>query len=111
MSHSLIPSFLVSNVSESLRLLTKMNDVSKSLRSLTKNEQRWAIRSGLTKNEQPWAKGSGRSPKMGKLLVILRESLIRSFFRKKRAIRSENCWVNSQPWRIVNKTIFLENQF
>ena len=45
MSDSLIPSFLVSNVSESLR-------------SLTKNEQ------------------------MSKSLVFLRESLIRSFFRK-----------------------------
>ena len=53
MSKSLIPSFLVSNVSESLRSLTKnerpwairsgrseeMSDVSESLISLTKNER------------------------------------------------------------------------
>ena len=36
-------SFLMSDVSESLRLLTKMSDVSKLLRLLTKNEQPWAI--------------------------------------------------------------------
>ena len=47
-AHSL---FLVSNVSESLRSLTKMSDVSKLLKLLTKNEQQWAI---------CW----GRSPKM-----------------------------------------------
>ena len=60
MSDSLIPSFL-------------MSDVSESLRSLTKNEQ------------------------MSELLVFLSESLIRSLFCKKQAIRSENRWANSQP--------------
>ena len=45
----------------------------KSLRSFTKNEQ------------------------MSKLLVFLSESLIWSFFCKKRAICSENQWANSQP--------------
>ena len=39
MSKLLIPSFLMSDVSESLRLLPKMSDVSESLRSLTKNER------------------------------------------------------------------------
>ena len=39
MSKSLISSFLVCDVSESLRLLTKMSDVSTWLRSLTKNER------------------------------------------------------------------------
>ena len=38
MSDLLIPSFWVSNVSKSLRLLTKNEQVSKSLRLLTKNE-------------------------------------------------------------------------
>ena len=39
MSDLLIPSILVSDMSESLRLLTKYDNVSESLRSLTKNEQ------------------------------------------------------------------------
>ena len=61
-----------------------MSNVNKSLRSLTKNERPWAIRSGC-------------SPKMSKSLVFLSQSLIRPFFRKKRAIRLENSWANSQP--------------
>ena len=60
-SNSLIPAFL-------------MSDVSESLSSLTKNEQ------------------------MSELLVFFSKLLIRSFFCKKRAIRSENWWANSQPW-------------
>ena len=51
----------------------KWETMRESLRSLTKNEQ------------------------MSKLLVILSESLIRSFFRQKCAIRSENRWAYSQP--------------
>ena len=76
-----------------------MSDVSELLISLTKKELPWAIHSGcleemsdvseflisLTKNEQ------------------MSESLIfwanHSFFlHKKRAIRSEIKWANSQPW-------------
>ena len=53
--------------------------------------QKWATMSNslrsLTKNER-----------MSKSLVFLSESLIRSFFRKKQAICSENQWANSQPW-------------
>ena len=52
----------------------KRATVSDLLRSLTKNEQ------------------------MSELLVFLSESLIRSFFRKKQAIRTENRWANSQFW-------------
>ena len=63
----------MSNVSESLRLLTKISDVSKSLRLLTKNEQ------------------------MNKSLVFMSKWLIRSFFCKKRASCSVNLWANSQP--------------
>ena len=59
MSDSLIPSFLVSDVSESPRSLTKMSNVSKSLRSLTKNEP------------------------MSESLVFLSEFLICSFFSQK----------------------------
>ena len=70
MSDSLIPSFLVSDVSKLLRLLTK--------------------------NEWPWAIRSGHSPKMSdheqiaqvahqkwanEQIVFLSESLIRSFFQ------------------------------
>ena len=75
MSESLISSFLVSDVSESLR-------------SLTKNE--WCERIAqvaCTKNEQ-----------ISESLNFLRESLIRSFLGKKRAICSEIRWANSQPW-------------
>ena len=78
-----------------------MSDVSKSLRSLTTKErceritqvahQKLATMSdslrSLTKNER-----------MSKSLVFLSESLIGSFFCKKLAIRSVNCWANSQPW-------------
>ena len=52
----------------------KMSEQSRLLRSLTKNEQ------------------------MSESLNFLSESLIRSFFHKKRAICSENRWANSQPW-------------
>ena len=60
-----------------------------------------------------WANRSGRSPKMSNherfaqvahqkwanewIAVFLSQSLIRSFFAKKWAIRSENRWANSQP--------------
>ena len=60
---------------------------------------------------------SGRSPKMRnherfaqvahqnwaneQIACFLSESLIRSFFRKRRAICSENRWANSQPWEKV----------
>ena len=87
MNKLLISSFLVSDVSESLR-------------SLTKNERPWAIRSGrseemsdvsellilLTKNER-----------MSESLIFLSESLIRSFLGKKQMIHLENRWANSQP--------------
>ena len=57
MSGLLIPSFMVSYVSESLR--------------------------SLTKNELPWGICSGRSPKLSESLVLLSELLIRSFFSQK----------------------------
>ena len=79
----------------------KWGTVSESFWLLTKNEwceqiaqvslQKWATMReslmSLTKNEL-----------MSELLVFLSKSLIRSFFRKKRVIRSENQWANSQPW-------------
>ena len=74
-----------------------MSDVSESLNSLKSNEQfaqvaqrKWAIANeslrSLTKNEQ-----------MSESLIVLSESLIRSFLDKKRVIRSEIKWANSQP--------------
>ena len=54
----------------------KWGTMSESLRSLTTNE---------------W---------MSESLVYLSKSLLRSFFRKKRAIRSENQWANSQPCKM-----------
>ena len=55
-------------------------------------QRKWAIMSellrSLTKNE--W---------MSESLIVLSESLIRSFLDKKRVIRSEIKWANSQPWK------------
>ena len=77
MSNSLILSFLVSDVCESLR--------------------------SLTKHEWPWAICSGRSEEMSdrelitqvahqKSLIFFSKSRIRSFLDKIREIRSENRW-------------------
>ena len=84
MSNSLIPSFLMSNVRESLRSLTKMSDherfsqklgtLRESLRSLTKNEQiarflcEALIRSFFAKNEQFAQKTDERMPSPAKML-------------------------------------------
>ena len=83
MSDSLIPSFL-------------MSDVSKSLRSLTKSEwceqiaqvanQKWVTMSNsltsLTKNERPWANCSGHSPKMSESLAFWGNHWFAHFFTK-----------------------------
>ena len=85
MSDSLIPFFLVSDVSELLRSLTK-NEGCEQIAKVAL--QKWATMSdslrSLTKNE-----GIAR---------FLSESRICSFFHKKQAICSENRWANSQPW-------------
>ena len=86
-SFSLISSFLVSDVSESLILL-KSNERCERIAQVA--HQKWATMSdllrSLTKNER-----------MSESLIFLSESLIRSFLDKKRAIRSEIKWANSQP--------------
>ena len=82
----LISSFLVSDVSESLRLLTK-NEQCEQISQVA--QQKWATMSDLLRslreNERSWANCSGRSPKMSKWaneqIVFLSESLIRSFFQ------------------------------
>ena len=107
MSKSLISSFLVSDVSESLRSLTK-NERPCAIRS--GRSEKWAIVSevlkSLTKNEQ-----------MSESLIFLSEKLISSFLGKKQVIRSENRWANSQPclqttWNFfwtANKQVFSLN--
>ena len=82
MSDSLIPSFLVSDVSESLR--------------------------SLTKNEQPWAIRSGRSEEMSNCEQIAQvahqkwaNEWTATFMSK-----SENRWANSQPWLIGTYYLF-----
>ena len=71
MSESLITSFLMSDVSESLRSLTK-NERCEQIAQVA--HQKWAICSGpLRGNERLWANRSGRSPKMS-------EWVNRSFF-------------------------------
>ena len=99
----------------------KMSNVSKSLRAHQKWAM-WANRScwspkmsasvrSLTKNEGPWANHSGCSPKMNEWAnssFFLSKSLIRSFFRKKWVIRSENRWANSQPcWKVCWMTLLM----
>ena len=75
----------------------KMSDVCELHRLLIKNERPWA--------HQKWATMSESLRSLTKnewIARFLRESLIRSFFRKKRAIGSENRWANSQPCFFVN---------
>ena len=68
----------------------------------------WAHCSGCSPKMSEWANRSGRSPKMSEwaYLYFFSKSLIRSFFRKKRAIRSENRWANFQPCCIVGCSDF-----
>ena len=83
MSDSLIPSFLMSDVSELLRSLTK-NEWCEQIAQVA--HQKWVTMSNslnfLTKNYRPWANRSGRSQKISESLVFLSESLIRSFLGK-----------------------------
>ena len=77
MSDSLIPSFLVSDVSESLR-------------SLTKNEQCEQIAQSEKKILNKKFKKERKIHFLKLLNCFIKESLIRSFLGKKRAIRFEN---------------------
>ena len=68
-----------------------MSDVSESLISLKSNERcEWIAQFA----HQKWSTMSDSL----RLFIFLSESLIHSFFDKKRAIRSEIKWANSQPW-------------
>ena len=69
-----------------------MSDVSESLSSLRGNEQCERI-------------AHFAHQKISESQIFFSESLIRLFFDKKRAIRSEIKWANSQPWTEVRKRI------
>ena len=63
----------------------------------------------LTKNERPWANRSGCSPKMSEWVnrwFFWANRSFAYFFAKKRVIRSENRWANSQPWQRAMGVIF-----
>ena len=78
----------------------QMSDVSALLISLTKNEQPWAICSGHAEEMSDVSKSLislTKNERMSESLIFLSESIIRSFLDKKRAIRSEIKWANSQP--------------
>ena len=80
-----------------------MSDLSESLIFLTKNERPWAIRSGPSGRSEEMSDVSEllisltKNERMSESLIFLSESLIPSFLDKKRLIRSEIKWANSQP--------------
>ena len=117
-AHSLICSFRSNQMSNCEGFAQIARDkwvtVSESLRLLKTNEQPWANHSGRSwqlSNRERFAQVAQRkwmivsksnrlltkNEWMRELFVFLSESLIRSFFCKKRAIRSENRWAKSQP--------------
>ena len=91
-----IPSFLMSDVRESLRSLTK-NEQCEQITQVA--HQTWASVSNLlrslTRNERTWANCSGSSPKMSESLIFLSELLIRNFFAKNG--RSTHKWNERIP--------------
>ena len=91
----------------------KMSEVSKSLRSLTKNEQPWAIRSGYSEEMSDHERIAqvAHQKLANERISCFFEGITHSltvFLGKKRAICSENRWVNSQP--CVKWTIMLKRQ-
>ena len=89
-SNLLIPSFLMSNVSKSLRLLTK-NEWCERIAQV--DHQKWVTMSELLTKMIKWVNRSFLE-QIAHLLIIL----------QKRAIHSENRWANSQPRRRVSIT-------
>ena len=88
MSDLLIPSFLMVDVSELLRLLTK-------------NEGPWAIRSGLSpkmSNHEQIAQVAHQKWANEQIAHVFDRIVYLLIFLQKHAIRSENRWANSQPW-------------
>ena len=115
MSDSIIPSFLMSDVSKSLRLLTKNERCEQIAQVAHQKRAMWANRSGrspkMSNHErfaqvahQKWATMSKslrsltKNEQMSESLVFLSESLICSFFSKnERFAQKTDEWVNSQP--------------
>ena len=105
-AHSLIAHSLIS-LKSNKRLWAIPSDRSRQMSAVSES-LRW-----LKTNERPWAICSGRSQKMSdreriaqvahqtwaneRIARFFSELLIRSFLGKKRPIRSENRWANSQP--------------
>ena len=97
MSESLIPSFLVSNVSELLRSLTK-NEKCEWIAQVA--HQKWVTMSdsltSLRGNERSWSNRSGCSPKMSEWVnrscFWANHSFAQFWAKNERAIRSENRW-------------------
>ena len=100
MSDSLIPSFLVIDVRESLRLLTK-NERCECIAQVA--HQKWANERLAQVTQRKWAivseslRSLTKNERMSESLIFLSESLISSFVGKKRAIRLKKRWENSQP--------------
>ena len=97
-SDSLIPSFLMSHVRESLRSLTK-NERCEQIAQVT--HQKWAM----------WAIRSSHSQKMSnheRIAQVAHQKWVNhSFFCKKRAIRLINRWANSQPCKLVHAEVII----
>ena len=81
-----------------------MSDVSEALILLNKNERPWAIPSSRSEEMSDVSESLillTKNERMSESLILLRESLIRSFLDKKQVIRLEIKWANSQPWQYV----------
>ena len=93
----LISSFLVSDVS-ALLISLKSNERCERIAHFA--HQKWAICSGCSEEMSDVSElliSLTKNERMSESLIFLSESLIRSFFDKKRAICSEIKWSNSQP--------------
>ena len=79
--------------------MSDLSDVSESLRLLTKDERPWAIDSGRSLKMSDHERNAQVTHQKWAIEQI-------SCFFKKRAIRSENRWANSQPCRTVITALF-----
>ena len=64
---------------------------------------KWAICSGCWEDMSESLRSLTKNERMNESLIFLSELLIRSFLDKKRAIRSEIKWANSQPCKMGAK--------
>ena len=109
MSKSLISSFLLSDVSESLNSLKSNERCDLITHFAPKNERPWAIRSGRSEEMSDVSESLislTKNERMSESLIFLSELLIPSFFDKKQAISSEIKWANSQLWYFFKQNKF-----